>query len=71
MGVTGKIEWLLEVIDPRCGVYRNYGVVQGGADYKWYVVYGVPWWNKSECEWVATVDSRDAAVGFIKLLKEN
>ena len=67
----GKIEWLAEVIDPHKGYTRSYGVVEGAADYKWKVVYGVPWWDTNECEVVATVDSRDAAVGFIKLLKEN
>jgi hypothetical protein len=70
MEVTGKIEWLAEAVI--AGKFdRNYGVVQRGSDYKWDVVYGVPWWNKTECERLATVDSRDAAVGFIKLLKEN
>lgn len=67
----GKIEWLAEVIDPHKGYTRNYGVVTRGSSSKWLVVYGVPWWNTNECEVVATVDSRDAAVGFIKLLKEN
>ena len=67
---SGKVEWLAEVIDPHYGFFRNYGVVQRGSGYKWDVVYGVPWWNKTECERMATVDSRDAAVGFIKLLKE-
>jgi hypothetical protein len=71
MTIPGKIEWLAEVIDPYKGYTRTYGVVQRGSDYKWDVVYGVPWWNYSECERLATVDSRDAAVGFIKLLKEN
>jgi hypothetical protein len=68
---TGEVEWLTQVTDPSDGFARVYGVVQRGSDYKWEVLYGVPWWNKSECEVVATVDSRDAAVGFIKLLKEN
>jgi len=73
---TGKVEWLAEVSvkSPHTSLHdytRTYGVVQRGSDYKWDVVYGVPWWNDSECERLATVDSRDAAVGFIKLLKEN
>ena len=67
----GKIEWLARVTDPSNGYTRHYGVVTRGSDYKWLVVYGVPWWGTEECEVVATVDSRDAAVGFIKLLKEN
>jgi len=67
---TGKVEWLTEGLNSE-GLYRNYGVVQRGSDYRWDVVYGRTWWNKTECERIATVDSRDAAVGFIKLLKEN
>jgi hypothetical protein len=66
-----KIDWLAEVIDPSNGYTRNYGVVTRRYDLRWLVVYGVPWWRTDECEVVATVDSRDAAVGFIKLLKEN
>ena len=68
---TGEVEWLAEVIDPHYGFPRCYGVVQRGSDYRWEVVYGVPWWNKTSCKRMATVDSRDAAEGFIKLLKEN
>jgi hypothetical protein len=70
MVIRGKIEWLAEAVI--AGKFqRNYGVVQRGSEKKWHVVYGVPWWGADECEWMATVDSRDAAVGFIKLLKEN
>ena len=65
-----KIEWVTQVIDPSKGYARAYGVVTRGSSPKWLVVYGVPWWGTDECEVVATVDSRDVAIGFIKLLKE-
>lgn len=48
---------------------RQYGM-QERHDDKWEVVHRVKWWSDAECEVLVVVDSRDAAIGFIKLLKE-
>jgi hypothetical protein len=61
-----EIEWA--PADPRA--WRRMGMRQR-VDDRWEVITGALWWNEDERELVAVVDSRDAAIGFIKLLKEN
>jgi hypothetical protein len=39
------------------------------VDDKWEVLTAALWWQEDERELVAVVDSRDAAIGFIKLLR--
>lgn len=60
-----KIEW--EPYSPsqwrRLGVRKRYG--------KWEVVRRESWWTVQEEDVLVVADSRDAAIGFMKLLKEN
>ena len=39
------------------------------VDDRWEVLATALWWKEDEYEVVAVVDSRDAAIGFIKLLR--
>ena len=48
---------------------KQYGV-RNTHDGKWEVVLRSSWWPDEEAEMLMVVDSRDAAIGFIKLLKD-
>lgn len=49
--------------------WRKFGMRER-VDGRWDVITGAQWWNEDECDLVTVVDSRDAAIGFIKLLKD-
>ena len=59
------IEWA----PARPSHWRKFGMRER-VDGRWEVLTGAQWWNGDECDLVTVVDSRDAAIGFIKLLKE-
>jgi len=60
------VEWA--PADPRA--WRRMGMRER-VDGRWDVVTAAHYWNGDESELVMVVDSRDAAIGFIKLLKED
>lgn len=59
-----EIEWA-RPHEPRNGVQLG---MRERFDDKWEVLKRVAWWEKDTYEVVVVVDSRDAAIGFIKLL---
>jgi len=59
-----SIEWASQ--NPR--TWTKFGI-RKLADNKWEVVSGVDWAENEEYKIEMVVDSRDAAIGFIKLLK--
>ena len=60
------IEWA--PLDPHA--WKKMGMRER-VDDRWEVVATALWWKEDEYEVVTVVDSRDAAIGIIKLLKEN
>lgn len=61
-----KTEW--EPYRPK--QWKRYGMRERYDD-KWEVVHGASWWADEDAELLMVVDSRDVAIGFIKLLRGN
>jgi hypothetical protein len=59
-----EIEWAPK--NPK--TFRQYGMRERWDD-KWEVLRRVSWWKDELQELEMVVDSRDAAIGFIKLLR--
>lgn len=61
-----EIEWA-----PQCPNTWNKFGMRERVDGRWEVLTAALWWKEDERELVAVVDSRDAAIGFIKLLRND